>query len=88
VKTDAGKREEPLNRHGVILAAIQGMCLRNTKFRKPDDLVFANKLFCSRKLPIVAKLPQFEINRARRRAEMTPPTPAKKSVERTSAVVA
>ena len=43
VKTDAGKREVPFDGHGVILAAIQRMWMKNTKFRKPDDLVFANK---------------------------------------------
>lgn len=43
VKTDAGKREVPFDRHGVILAAVQRMWSKNTKFRKPDDLVFANK---------------------------------------------
>ncbi len=44
VKTDAGKREVPFDKHGVILAAIRGMWASNKKFRKPDDLVFANKL--------------------------------------------
>lgn len=43
VKTAAGKREVPFDRHGVILAALQRMWKRNTKFRKPDDLVFANR---------------------------------------------
>ena len=43
VKTEAGKREVPFDGHGVILAAVQRMWVRNTKFRKPDDLVFANK---------------------------------------------
>jgi len=43
VKTDAGKREVPFDRHGVILAALQRMWARNKKFRKPDDLVFANR---------------------------------------------
>jgi integrase len=43
VKTDAGKREVPFDRHGVILGAIQRMWVKNTKFRAPDDLVFANK---------------------------------------------
>jgi integrase len=43
VKTEAGKREVPFDRHGVILAALQRMWVKNTKFRKPDDLVFANK---------------------------------------------
>ena len=44
VKTDAGKREVPFDKHGVLLAAIQQMWAANTKFRKPDDLVFANKV--------------------------------------------
>jgi len=44
VKTDAGKREVPFDKYGVILAAIQRMWAGNRKFRKPDDLVFANKL--------------------------------------------
>ncbi|HMH15673.1 MAG TPA: site-specific integrase [Edaphobacter sp.] len=44
VKTDAGKREVPFDNHGIILAAIQRMWSRNKKFRKPDDLVFANKV--------------------------------------------
>ena len=44
VKTDAGKREVPFDRHGVILAAIRRMWASNKKFRKPDDLIFANKL--------------------------------------------
>ena len=43
VKTEAGKREVPFDRHGVILAAVQRMWARNTKFRKPEDLVFANE---------------------------------------------
>ena len=43
MKTDAGKREVPFDRHGVILAAIQRMWVKNTKFRTPDGLVFANK---------------------------------------------
>ena len=43
VKTDAGKREVPFDKHGVILAAIRRMWARNKKFRKPDDLIFANK---------------------------------------------
>ena len=43
MKTDAGRREVPFDNHGVILAAIQRMWARNKKFRKPDDLVFANK---------------------------------------------
>ncbi len=42
VKTEAGNREVPFDRHGVILGAIQVMWERNKKFRKPDDLVFAN----------------------------------------------
>jgi len=44
VKTEAGEREVPLDRHGVVLGALQVMWERNTKFRKPDDLVFANKV--------------------------------------------
>jgi len=44
VKTSAGDREVPFDRHGVILAAIQRMWTRNTNFRKPDDLVFANRM--------------------------------------------
>ena len=44
VKTDAGKREVPFDKHGVILAAIQRMWAGNKKFRKPDDLVFANRI--------------------------------------------
>jgi len=42
VKTEAGEREVPLERHGVILKALQIMWERNQKFRKPEDLVFAN----------------------------------------------
>jgi len=44
VKTDAGKREVPFDKHGVILAAIRRLWANNKKFRKPDDLVFANKV--------------------------------------------
>jgi integrase len=44
VKTDAGKREVPFDRHGVILAAVKRMWASNKKFRKPIDLVFANKV--------------------------------------------
>jgi integrase len=44
VKTSAGDREVPFDRHGVILSAIQKMWAGNKKFRKPDDLVFANRL--------------------------------------------
>jgi integrase len=44
VKTFAGDREVPFDRHGVILAAIQRMWVRNKKFRSPDDLVFANRM--------------------------------------------
>lgn len=44
VKTDAGNREVPFDRHGVILGALQRMWSRNTKFRRPDDLVFANEV--------------------------------------------
>jgi len=43
VKTDAGNREVPLDRHGVILGALKTMWDRNKNFRKPDDLVFANE---------------------------------------------
>ncbi len=43
VKTEAGKREVPYDGHGVILGAVQKMWASNTKFRKPDDLVFANQ---------------------------------------------
>lgn len=42
VKTEAGLREVPLDRHGVILGALQVMWERNQKFRKPDDLIFAD----------------------------------------------
>jgi integrase len=44
VKTDAGKREVPFDKHGVLLAAVQQMWTTNKMFRKPDDLVFANKV--------------------------------------------
>jgi integrase len=44
VKTEAGEREVPLDRHGVILGALRVMWERNTKFRKPGDLVFANQV--------------------------------------------
>jgi integrase len=44
VKTEAGEREVPLDRHGVILSALKVMWERNKKFRKPDDLVFANSV--------------------------------------------
>ena len=44
VKTDAGKREVPFDKHGVILAAVKQMWATNKMFRKPDDLVFANKV--------------------------------------------
>jgi hypothetical protein len=43
VKTEAGEREVPFDRHGIILGALQVMWERNKEFRKPDDLVFANK---------------------------------------------
>jgi len=43
VKTEAGMREVPFDKHGVILAAIKRMWVRNKKFRTPDGLVFANK---------------------------------------------
>ena len=44
VKTEAGNREVPFDRHGIILAAFQRMWARNTKFRKRNDLVFANEV--------------------------------------------
>jgi integrase len=44
VKTDAGKRGVPFDNHGVVLAAIRRLWASNKKFRKPDDLVFANKV--------------------------------------------
>lgn len=44
VKTDAGKREVPYDKHGVILGAIRAMWARNKEFRKPNDLVFANRV--------------------------------------------
>lgn len=44
VKTEAGEREVPLDRHGVILGALRVMWERNKKFHKPDDLVFANEV--------------------------------------------
>jgi integrase len=44
VKTEAGNREVPFDRHKVILGALQIMWERNKKFRKPDDLVFANEV--------------------------------------------
>ena len=44
VKTEAGEPEVPLDRHGGILGALQIMWERNKKFRKPDDLVFANRV--------------------------------------------
>jgi integrase len=43
VKTAAGKREVPYDKHGVILGAVRQMWTRNKKFRQPDDLVFANR---------------------------------------------
>jgi integrase len=43
VKTEAGEREVPFDRHGVILGAVKRMWESNKNFRKPDDLVFANK---------------------------------------------
>jgi integrase len=43
VKTEAGKREVPFDRQGVILGAIQRMWASNKKYRQPVDLVFANK---------------------------------------------
>ena len=44
VKTSAGDREVPFDRHGVILVAIKRIWASNKKFRMPDDLVFANRL--------------------------------------------
>jgi len=44
VKTDAGRREVPYDKHGIILGAIRQMWDHNKKFRKPDDLVFANRV--------------------------------------------
>jgi integrase len=44
VKTDAGQREVPYDKHGVILRAVRTMWDRNKKFRKPGDLVFANRV--------------------------------------------
>ena len=44
VKTDAGKREVPFDKHRVMLAAVQRMWASNKKFRKPDDLIFANRI--------------------------------------------
>jgi integrase len=44
VKTEAGNREVPLDRYGVILGALRVMWERNTKFRKLEDLVFANQV--------------------------------------------
>jgi integrase len=44
VKSEAGEREVPFDKHGVILGAIQFMWERNKKFRKPNDLVFANEV--------------------------------------------
>jgi integrase len=43
VKTVAGDREVPFDRHGMILAAVKRMWARNTRFRKPEDLVYANR---------------------------------------------
>jgi integrase len=43
VKTDAGRREVPFDKQGVILAAVQKMWAGNKKFRTPDDLIFANR---------------------------------------------
>ena len=44
VKTERGEREVPLDRHGVILGVLQIMWDRNKKFRKPNDLMFANEM--------------------------------------------
>jgi integrase len=43
VKTEAGEREVPFDKHGVILGAFKRMWESNRKFRRPDDLVFANR---------------------------------------------
>jgi integrase len=43
VKTDAGKREVPFDKHGVLLGAVKRMWVSNKNFRRPDDLVFANR---------------------------------------------
>ena len=43
VKTDAGEREVPFDKHGVILAALKRMWTSNKKYRRPEDLVFANR---------------------------------------------
>jgi integrase len=43
VKTEAGEREVPFDRHGVVLEAVKVLWDRNKSFRKPDDLVFANE---------------------------------------------
>lgn len=44
VKTDAGKRPVSYDKHGVILGAIRAMWARNKGLRKPDDLVFAERV--------------------------------------------
>lgn len=41
-KTDAGKREVPLNRRGVIREALQGVW-QKSKFRNPDDFIFSSR---------------------------------------------
>lgn len=42
VKTDAGKRDVPLDGAGMMTSAFQSMWQRS-KFHRPDDLVFANQ---------------------------------------------
>jgi integrase len=42
VKTDAGHREVPFDERGVILHTLE-RCRNQTKFRNPDDLIFANR---------------------------------------------
>jgi integrase len=44
VKTDAGKREVPFDKHCVILGAVQQMWAINKKFRDPEDLIFAKRV--------------------------------------------
>jgi integrase len=44
VKTDAGEREVPFDRYGFILNALKRMWESNKKFRRPEDLVFANRV--------------------------------------------
>jgi integrase len=44
VKTDASKREVPFDKHGIFLTAVQRMWASNQKFRKSDNLAFANEV--------------------------------------------